>query len=47
MADSPGQDEPPPLGVLRSAGVVFLLEDPETQIGRGSDNDIVRVRLHC
>lgn len=30
-----------PLAYLRSAEVIYELEDPETQIGRGDDNDIV------
>ena len=30
-----------PLAILRGASVVYELEDTETQIGRGEDNDIV------
>jgi len=43
MAALPADDLDPPLAYLRSASVVYELEDPETQIGRGDHNDIVRV----
>ena len=41
MAAFPDEDLEPPLAYLRSAAVVYELEDPETQIGRGDHNDIV------
>ncbi len=31
-----------PLGYLQGANVLYELEDPETQIGRAEQNDIVR-----
>ncbi len=41
MAANSGEELDPPLAYLRSAAVVYELEDPETQIGRGDHNDIV------
>lgn len=34
-----------PLGYLQGTTVLYELEDPETSIGRGEDNDIVRVAM--